>query len=565
MLKRKNINIVDALGSRYISNNHHQYKSRRLGTLLADPSFSDICFVVDGENIHGNRMLLRAASSYFDALLTSFREATSPTIPMHGVSADAFRLCIEFLHTSEAEDLTALNAEELLKIADMYQIDHLRILCFDVLEESIAAENVLHILRLTEQFDSTHLRAACTTYLKANFENVLKRASPPFDLRGMALKSVQSVCSAFAGAIALASHTKAASLSQELMEALVAWHGEALGARPQTENANAQQSGFDNLFQYADGLLHTNLEVSTTSTYVVDTMYPHVQSCDFEVDGIPFQHRTHFQSDLSACSAFLIPGQTVPWKPSFFAMKVYHQLTAATHTEKAVYKVLYDINPWTEDVDCEFPGRLPKIYTSHSSGFGWRNIFSREEFEAVQRESTFYLTVRTWSNSLWNVCAAWASCHVARIHELIPSFGIENLRQLFENTSLPVPCEDHVLDVVIEFTNDIPFDDAFFNDAQFCKSAEDIRKLHLAQRLLETVRVSFVSPMRMLNYCSRYNVVCKGPLFKQLLNYMFFAGPKPLCLCTKGRSYTSEIASDNFVSARRDILEWMCTTASKSY
>lgn len=106
---------------------HLNFMAKRLRAQLNDLAFTDVTFLVDGEQVGASRAILSASSDYFRSLLSrSFGEAhdSSTPITIANVRKDVFLLCLEFLYCgSICADMHQI--QPLLFSADMYQIQPL--------------------------------------------------------------------------------------------------------------------------------------------------------------------------------------------------------------------------------------------------------------------------------------------------------------------------------------------------------------------------------------------------------------------------------------------------------
>eukprot|EP00177_Eucheuma_denticulatum_P000156 GFKZ01000279.1.p1 GENE.GFKZ01000279.1~~GFKZ01000279.1.p1 ORF type:complete len:647 (+),score=56.75 GFKZ01000279.1:235-2175(+) len=146
--------------------------------LLGNPMFSDVKFVVEGRQIHAHRSILYARSEYFRHMFDSrMRETSEVEIPIPSVSYDVFRALLEYLYSGRVRVSSGSLAVDLLKAADMFQIEGLRSLCVEKVEQALTVQNAAFICQVADTHNAQHLKTYCITFMMQNFREVIKTES----------------------------------------------------------------------------------------------------------------------------------------------------------------------------------------------------------------------------------------------------------------------------------------------------------------------------------------------------------------------------------------------------
>lgn len=150
---------------------------QHLGNLLVAREGTDVTFQVGGETFSAHRCVLAARSPVFRAeLFGSTREAGTATtkgdycIQVNDMLAHVFETLLHFIYTDSLPEMTGLEepmmAEHLLKAADRYGIQRLKLICEEKLSRDVNENTVAKILRFAVQHRCHALREACIEFLK---------------------------------------------------------------------------------------------------------------------------------------------------------------------------------------------------------------------------------------------------------------------------------------------------------------------------------------------------------------------------------------------------------------
>lgn len=146
--------------------------------LLDNQMFSDIRFIVEEKPIYAHRCILYARAEYFRNMFDSqMRETLEMDIPIPDVSYTVFRAVLEYIYSGGAKVTNGRMAIDLLKAADMFQIEGLRNLCVEKVEQAVTIENVAFVCQVADTHNAQSLKLFCITFMMQNFRDVIKSES----------------------------------------------------------------------------------------------------------------------------------------------------------------------------------------------------------------------------------------------------------------------------------------------------------------------------------------------------------------------------------------------------
>jgi len=152
--------------SLYFSKNH-----KNLIAFVNNALYSDVQFVLpqskDNEVetiLYAHRVVLAANCPYFEAMFAGgLREAGESIISIHHVSHDIFYQVLVFLYGGQV-DFTPKNCIELLRVADEYGLEDLKILCELYIHSGVEMENVDTIEQAANIYNATRLARYCKEF-----------------------------------------------------------------------------------------------------------------------------------------------------------------------------------------------------------------------------------------------------------------------------------------------------------------------------------------------------------------------------------------------------------------
>uniref|UniRef100_A0A8C1MAM0 Kelch-like family member 7 n=1 Tax=Cyprinus carpio TaxID=7962 RepID=A0A8C1MAM0_CYPCA len=103
----------------------------------------DVILVVQGKHILAHRVVLAAASHFFNLMFTSsMMEATNHEVELGGAEPEIIELLVEFVYTARIS-VNSNNVQSLLNAANQYQIEPVKKMCVDFLKEQVDPTNCL--------------------------------------------------------------------------------------------------------------------------------------------------------------------------------------------------------------------------------------------------------------------------------------------------------------------------------------------------------------------------------------------------------------------------------------
>jgi hypothetical protein len=159
--------------SMHLSGDPPRSLSHDLATLLVDPSYADVTFVVNDEQIMAHKGILAARSLYFSTMLrSSFQEAQpGALVEIQDTSAAAFKNVLQFLYTDKVlcDDVDVIQT---MRLAHRYEIFKVYSECKSRITRDINASNCIDWLLQASEHGLTDLRGvlvrSVARYLQGN-------------------------------------------------------------------------------------------------------------------------------------------------------------------------------------------------------------------------------------------------------------------------------------------------------------------------------------------------------------------------------------------------------------
>ncbi|KAM3261311.1 hypothetical protein ACQJBY_052149 [Aegilops geniculata] len=156
--------------------------AENVGKLLEEREGFDVRFIVEGETIQAQRLVLAMRSPVLKAeLYGPMREARpGQCITIKDMQPTVFRALLHFIYTDslpgredrEGDDDTEM-VQLLLVAADRYAMDRLKMVCQSILCEDLNADTVSTTLALADQHNCVKLKDACLEFIKLSDDNVM--------------------------------------------------------------------------------------------------------------------------------------------------------------------------------------------------------------------------------------------------------------------------------------------------------------------------------------------------------------------------------------------------------
>mmetsp|Transcript_18157 Transcript_18157/g.23892 ORF Transcript_18157/g.23892 Transcript_18157/m.23892 type:complete len:547 (+) Transcript_18157:211-1851(+) len=145
-----------------------------LKSMIDNSDFSDITFVVEGQNIHAHKGYLAVRCEHFRAMFSSgMRESRENEVIIPNIRYPIFLALLEYIYT-DMTDITPENAIDLYNAADLYTLDRLKVLCEMSVQKGINFENAATLLQNADESHATRLREICMNFIIRHFDTVTK-------------------------------------------------------------------------------------------------------------------------------------------------------------------------------------------------------------------------------------------------------------------------------------------------------------------------------------------------------------------------------------------------------
>ncbi|EFA86792.1 hypothetical protein PPL_00597 [Heterostelium album PN500] len=128
-------------------------------TLVDNPIFSDIKFLVEDKIINAHKCILYSRNQHFKAMITSgMKESTEDIITISDVSYEAFKAIIHYIYTGQLH-FHQVDILELLSLSDRYLIDDVKHQCTKYLINHINSNqtNLASLKSIAETFNLSDL------------------------------------------------------------------------------------------------------------------------------------------------------------------------------------------------------------------------------------------------------------------------------------------------------------------------------------------------------------------------------------------------------------------------
>ncbi|XP_015277459.1 PREDICTED: BTB/POZ domain-containing protein 19 [Gekko japonicus] len=137
-----------------------------LRTLINNPQFSDVTFLVGGEQqeVFAHRCLLSCRCQAFHAMLSQPQETQAPLLLSH-VQPEVFLAVIEYLYTNSVTLNNGI-ALEVLTSSMEYGLNDLRKLCVEFIKDSLTVEQACEALQAAVAYGQMDLQTHCLAFIE---------------------------------------------------------------------------------------------------------------------------------------------------------------------------------------------------------------------------------------------------------------------------------------------------------------------------------------------------------------------------------------------------------------
>ncbi|KAJ1691722.1 hypothetical protein LUZ63_015877 [Rhynchospora breviuscula] len=146
----------------------------QLSLLLEAGYGADVIFEVNGVTFNAHKCILALKSQVFRAqFFGPLKEKSDTIIKIEDMDAQVFKSLLHFIYSQTIPEFEEINgsekkhnmAQHLLVAADRYDLERLKIICQNILYNSIDRSNVVGLLSLAEMHNCIHLKTACLKFL----------------------------------------------------------------------------------------------------------------------------------------------------------------------------------------------------------------------------------------------------------------------------------------------------------------------------------------------------------------------------------------------------------------
>lgn len=144
------------------------------GALFETQKFSDVTLSVGGKDLLVHKLILAARSPVFAAMFKhEMAESKQNRVTIQDVDYDVLREMLMYIYTGKSPNLESM-AEDLLALADKYDLGGLKAMCETVLCSSITVENAANLLVLADMHCAKQLRTQIIHYISVQAKEVMR-------------------------------------------------------------------------------------------------------------------------------------------------------------------------------------------------------------------------------------------------------------------------------------------------------------------------------------------------------------------------------------------------------
>lgn len=146
----------------------------KVDVMRANGTECDFTIKVGSNTLQVHRVVIRAASEYFDRMLShDTLENQNSTVNMKDVDFASVKKCVDFMYTGEI-DVTKENVKGLLLVSSVFQLDSVLEEVAKILEDRLNAVEFFHIRESSVLYNLESLKEACDKYALENLEDIIK-------------------------------------------------------------------------------------------------------------------------------------------------------------------------------------------------------------------------------------------------------------------------------------------------------------------------------------------------------------------------------------------------------
>jgi hypothetical protein len=149
---------------------------RSLSKLRQSEKLTDVTLKADGVLLPCHRVVLSAASPYFNAMFTSgFDESASPTVEMKSTDHATLQSIVDYVYSAEI-DITLENVQNLAQASNEFQFEELKKACGKFMLQHIDPGNCIGFYKFAEPFGLKLLAEKGRTVMLREFKSIVNGA-----------------------------------------------------------------------------------------------------------------------------------------------------------------------------------------------------------------------------------------------------------------------------------------------------------------------------------------------------------------------------------------------------
>ncbi|KAK3580709.1 hypothetical protein CHS0354_005713 [Potamilus streckersoni] len=151
-----------------------QSLSQGIAEIHHNKRYTDVIISVDETKFECHKLILGAMSHYFNAMFsTQMNESRDEVITIQNVDKDTFKTLLKYIYTGD-DLITMENVQNLLRVANMLQVECLQEHCENFLNKILSAENCLSIWKMASAIGCLKLVRKTWNYILENFVIIME-------------------------------------------------------------------------------------------------------------------------------------------------------------------------------------------------------------------------------------------------------------------------------------------------------------------------------------------------------------------------------------------------------
>lgn len=143
--------------------------------MLNNKEFSDVTLRVKTKQFHAHRNVLTIKSPVFAAMFRlDMKEKRQSTVSINDIDCDVFGEFLRFVYAGKVEQIGKY-ANQLLKVADKYNVEGLKALCERNLSKNLNSDNVLEYLNLADFHGANSLKRESISFIASHGDEIIKK------------------------------------------------------------------------------------------------------------------------------------------------------------------------------------------------------------------------------------------------------------------------------------------------------------------------------------------------------------------------------------------------------